>query len=161
VYTVESNQFYLHDRNRDIMPCCTLGKKQVAGIKFENGHDFGKVIESVDRDGSQRTSMELLTNVWIKENTDEAFWDLLKPRKLRLHLASINMPLRLILPCLRQVKSRNHKICTGHIPSPILSPVTVYPILQDTILVQSINTISNIVVKNSCTYHTPISISMW
>jgi hypothetical protein len=55
------------------LPSCTLGEKQVAGIKFEWGHYYGKVINSVERSGRQRTSVELLTEEWIQKDTDESF----------------------------------------------------------------------------------------
>jgi hypothetical protein len=40
------------------MPSYSLGEKQVAGIKYERGHYYGKVIQSVAKSGHQRTSAE-------------------------------------------------------------------------------------------------------
>jgi hypothetical protein len=63
------------------MPCYTLGEKQGAGIKYENDHYIGKLIEAVDLDGCQRTSNEVLTKDWIARNTTNAFRDLLHAKQ--------------------------------------------------------------------------------
>jgi hypothetical protein len=50
------------------MPSYSLGEKQVAGIKYERGHYYGKVIQSVEKSGHQRTSVEVLSEEWIKKH---------------------------------------------------------------------------------------------
>jgi hypothetical protein len=56
-----------------IMPSYSLGEKQAAGIKFEWGHYYGKVIQTVDKSGRQRTTVEVLSEEWIEKITIESF----------------------------------------------------------------------------------------
>jgi hypothetical protein len=55
------------------MPSYSLGEKQGAGIKFERGHYYGKVIQSVDKSGRQRTTVEVLSEEWLENNMIESF----------------------------------------------------------------------------------------
>jgi hypothetical protein len=63
------------------MPCYTSGERQVAGIKYENGHYYGNLIESVDVNGRQKTNTEVLTKEWIARNTTKAFRELLHAKQ--------------------------------------------------------------------------------
>jgi uncharacterized protein VirK/YbjX len=63
------------------MPSYSLGEKQVAGIKYGWGHYYGKVIQSVEKSGRQRTSVEVLSEEWIKKNTIESFRQLLRKKQ--------------------------------------------------------------------------------
>jgi hypothetical protein len=81
VLTVENTQHVFHTENPMSTPCFALGEKQVARIKYENGHCYGKLIEAVDIDGCQRTSIELLSKYWMKNNTDEPFRELLHAKQ--------------------------------------------------------------------------------
>jgi hypothetical protein len=74
-------QVQLSSKLRISMPCYTLGENQVAGIKYENGHNYGKLIYAVDSDGCQRTSIEFLSEEWISANTDEPFRELLHAKQ--------------------------------------------------------------------------------
>jgi hypothetical protein len=60
VYTIETIQTIFHVE-AEIMPCYTLGERQVAGIKFEWGHYYEKVINSVEPSERQRNCVEILT----------------------------------------------------------------------------------------------------
>jgi hypothetical protein len=72
-FKLESTQHVFRTENPMLMPCYTLGERQVAGIKYENDHYCGKLIEAVDVDGHQKTYTEVLTKDWIARNTTEAF----------------------------------------------------------------------------------------
>jgi hypothetical protein len=76
-FKLESSQHVFHTENPMSMPCYTLGERQVAGIKYENDHYIGKLIEAVYRDGRQKTSNEVLTKDWIARNTTKSFQELL------------------------------------------------------------------------------------
>jgi hypothetical protein len=54
------------------MPSYSLGEKQVAGIKYDRGYYYGKVIQSVEKTGRPRFFMELLSDEWIQQNTEES-----------------------------------------------------------------------------------------
>jgi hypothetical protein len=73
VLTVESTSHVFRTENPMSMPCYTLGEKQVAEVKYENSHYYGKLIEAIDIDGWQRTTVELLRKDWMRNNTDEPF----------------------------------------------------------------------------------------
>jgi hypothetical protein len=74
---IESIQHVFQTENLMSMPCYTLGERKVAGIKYENDHYIGKLIEAVDNDGRQRTSIEILIKDWIARNMTKAFQELL------------------------------------------------------------------------------------
>jgi hypothetical protein len=65
------------------MPCYVLGEKQIAGIKWdsERGHYYGKVLESVSRDGRVRHTHEVLSNEWVEENITDSFASILKKKQ--------------------------------------------------------------------------------
>jgi hypothetical protein len=78
-FTIMTDSTIFHGE-AEYIPSYSLGKKQVAGIKYERGYYYGKVIQSVEKSGRQRTSVELLTDKWIQENTEESFHKLLRKK---------------------------------------------------------------------------------
>jgi hypothetical protein len=62
------------------MPSYSLNEKQVAGIKFEWGHYYAKVIQSVDKSGRHRGVEVVLTEEWILK-TMESFCKLFRKKQ--------------------------------------------------------------------------------
>jgi hypothetical protein len=80
-FKLESTQHVFCTENPMLMACYTLGERQVAAIKYENDHYYGKLIKAVDDDGRQKTYTEVLTKDWIARNTTGAFREVLHAKQ--------------------------------------------------------------------------------